>query len=162
NWIGQDYFAPQAFGFLLFLVIFAVVLRWYRRPDVPAARGRGKAWRDRPGATDAVKPRLPGPHGRTVAFLWVGLLAAPLTRHPPTPVVICACLGMMTVFRALDRRWPVFAIVGLTLLWFVTGARSFVVDNLSQLLSGFGQLSSNVNSNLANLGALSHQQQIVA
>ena len=33
NWVGQDYFAPQAFAFFLYLVAIGVLLRWYsKRP----------------------------------------------------------------------------------------------------------------------------------
>jgi GT2 family glycosyltransferase len=32
NWVGQDYLAPQAFGFLLSLVILGLCLRWRTRP----------------------------------------------------------------------------------------------------------------------------------
>lgn len=30
NWIGQDYFSPQGFNFFLYLVIIAILLRWFR------------------------------------------------------------------------------------------------------------------------------------
>jgi hypothetical protein len=33
NWVGQDYFSPQAFAFFLYLVVIGVLLRWFgRRP----------------------------------------------------------------------------------------------------------------------------------
>ena len=39
NWVGQDYFAPQAFAFFCYLVLLGVVLRWLRTgPDDPGAR----------------------------------------------------------------------------------------------------------------------------
>jgi len=162
NWIGQDYFAPQAFGFFLFLVIFAIVLRWYRRPFVASTRFRAKSRREEVVAVELEKPVLPVPQRRTVALLLVALMAATVTSHPLTPLVICAALGGLTVFRVLDRRWPAIAMVGLTGLWLVTGARSYTSGNLSALLSGFGALSTNVNSNLANLGQLSAAQHLVA
>ena len=89
-------------------------------------------------------------------------MAATVTSHPLTPFVICACLGLLMVFRVLDRRWPVIAAFGLTGLWLVTGARSYTTSNLSGLLSGFGALSTNLSSNLANFGALTHAQHVVA
>lgn len=30
NWIGQDYYSPQGFNFFLYLVIIAILLRWFR------------------------------------------------------------------------------------------------------------------------------------
>ena len=38
NWIGQDYFAPQALGFFGYLVIAAIVVRWLAARDPGAAR----------------------------------------------------------------------------------------------------------------------------
>jgi hypothetical protein len=29
NWVGQDYFAPQALSFVLYLTVFAALLRWF-------------------------------------------------------------------------------------------------------------------------------------
>lgn len=162
NWIGQDYFAPQAFGFFLFLAVFAIVLRWYRRPLSISARRRVRHPGEAHLAAEVPPAGLRPTNRRAVALLLLLLMTATVTSHPLTPMVICVCMAALTLFRVLDRRWPVVAIVGLTGLWLVTGARSYTSDNLSALLSGFGQLSSNVNSNLANLGALSSSQHFVA
>ena len=41
NWIGQDYFSPQAFAFFLYLVVVLVVVRWLgRRPAMPRLPAR--------------------------------------------------------------------------------------------------------------------------
>src|SRR5690606_27996999 len=32
TWVGQDYFSPQALGYVLYLVLIATVLRSFRRP----------------------------------------------------------------------------------------------------------------------------------
>lgn len=42
NWVGQDYFAPQAENYLLLLVLIAVVLRWF------GDDGRRAGWRRLP------------------------------------------------------------------------------------------------------------------
>jgi hypothetical protein len=165
NWVGQDYFAPQAFGFFLFLVAFAIVLRWYRRPVAVSARRKARqalGAHSEPAVPEVAPARLGRAERRTVGALFIVLLLATVTSHPLTPFVICACLAMLMVFRVLDRRWPVFAAFGFTGLWLITGARSYTLDNLSALLSGFGQLTSNVNSNLANLGQLSAAQHLVS
>jgi GT2 family glycosyltransferase len=38
NWIGQDYFSPQAFSFFLYLVVLAVVFRLFLEPAAPGSR----------------------------------------------------------------------------------------------------------------------------
>jgi hypothetical protein len=30
NWVGQDYFSPQAFAYLQYLLLLGIVLRWLR------------------------------------------------------------------------------------------------------------------------------------
>src|SRR5690606_18972448 len=37
NWVGQDYFSPQALNFFMHLVIVAVCLTWFRQKDPPTA-----------------------------------------------------------------------------------------------------------------------------
>jgi len=32
NWVGQDYFSPQAFAYFLYLTVIAICLRWLRAP----------------------------------------------------------------------------------------------------------------------------------
>ena len=34
NWVGQDYFSPQAFAFFLYLTVIAVCLRWLWHPRI--------------------------------------------------------------------------------------------------------------------------------
>ncbi|HEX4492116.1 MAG TPA: hypothetical protein VH914_12990 [Acidimicrobiia bacterium] len=165
NWVGQDYFAPQAFGFFLFLVAFAIVLRWYRRPVAVSARRKARQAQgalSEPATPEVAPARLGRAERRTVGALFLVLMAATVTSHPLTPFVICACLALLMFFRVLDRRWPVIAAFGLTGIWLVTGARSYTFGNLSALLSGFGALSTNFSSNLANLGQLSAAQHRVA
>ena len=145
NWIGQDYFAPQAFSFFLYLVALTIVLRWFRRR--------------RPGASPV---RTPPATRRTLSLLLLAVMAATVVSHPLTPIVLCLSLVGLTVTRALDRRWPAAVMVILTAGWMVTGARDYTFSNLTGLLSGFGRPGSNVGSNLANLNQLSAAQHVVA
>jgi hypothetical protein len=40
NWVGQDYFSPQAMNYFLYLVIVGICLRWFRPFVSPYALGR--------------------------------------------------------------------------------------------------------------------------
>ncbi|MDR0341918.1 MAG: hypothetical protein LBI49_02185, partial [Nocardiopsaceae bacterium] len=40
NWVGQDYFSPQAFTFFLYLTVLALCLRWLWHPHVLRQRRR--------------------------------------------------------------------------------------------------------------------------
>jgi hypothetical protein len=37
NWVGQDYFSPQSFDYLLYLLFIALLLTWFGRPAQPHA-----------------------------------------------------------------------------------------------------------------------------
>ncbi len=162
NWIGQDYFAPQAFDFFLYLVVFSIVLRWYRRrPQAPGWMRRRLHFRDT-DHPEALPRELTASQQRTMALLLVTVMAAMATSHPLTPLVLTAAMWVLAVFRVLKRRWPAILVILFTFGWLVTGARQYTFGNFSALLSGFGQLTSNVNSNLANFGALSPAQRLVA
>jgi hypothetical protein len=46
NWVGQDYFSPQAFNYFLYLSLIAILLNWFRSPmplAVPVPRGKAAA-----------------------------------------------------------------------------------------------------------------------
>ncbi|HEV3066883.1 MAG TPA: glycosyltransferase [Streptosporangiaceae bacterium] len=79
NWVGQDYFSPQAYAYFLFLVVIAVCLRWLGDDRPPRrwiraalagaagwARGHAPGWATRrlpaPRAGRRASPRrAPGP-----------------------------------------------------------------------------------------------------
>ena len=37
DWVGQDYFSPQSFDYLLYLLFIALLLTWFGRPAQPHA-----------------------------------------------------------------------------------------------------------------------------
>jgi GT2 family glycosyltransferase len=58
NWVGQEYLAPQAFGFFLSLVVLGLALRCAPSPS-PARYRLDRWWRARLGRLRAVVPRAP-------------------------------------------------------------------------------------------------------
>ena len=73
NWIGQDYFSPQAFSYFLYLVVIAICLRWYiplRRAHREAVDGlsNGPAEDQTPVTTRRLLARIwPGFRQRTIS-----------------------------------------------------------------------------------------------
>ena len=76
GWVGQDYFSPQGFTYLLYLVFVAILLVWFRAPRViwtkrrpgeaevePTAAATGRAAR---GADRPVRGERPGPPAHPV------------------------------------------------------------------------------------------------
>jgi hypothetical protein len=102
NWIGQDYYAPQAFNYLLYLTILAIILRWFRRPTVPGWIQATAGWLDRrfpvlrePMRSDA----SPGP---------VPIVSA----TPRQRVGLLGVLVLLTVVSVASHQLTPFAILG--------------------------------------------------
>jgi hypothetical protein len=162
NWVGQDYFAPQAFGFFLYLVVLAIVVRWFRAPSSERRR-----WQPRfslVGAEPDLEPRpeVARDTRRAAGVLLIVIVAGIASSHPLTPFVLTVAMALLWFFRALKPRWPFLAVGGITAGWMVTGAHQYVFTQGVAIVSQFGQLGSNVNSNISSVGQMTHAQQLVA
>lgn len=141
-WVGQDYFAPQAFAFLLFATLIALVMG-----QLPNSALRRTGPDPDPGPGTGVWPL-----GRLVPVLLIE--AVIICSHPLTPLMMIAALVALALPRR-NRRvvLPVLAgAVVLTLLWDTTVARPYVSSNLSDFLGALVQPDANVVSGLAALG----------
>lgn len=144
NWIGQDYFSPQSLGFLLYLVVIAVVLQ-FTGTDLREA------------------DRIGGARPRRWSIAMVMLAAAALiTSHQVTPIVLVASLFALALTRQARAGRIALGTVGLLGLWAVTGAWGFMSRNVASLVEGFGEPVSNANGNLVDQGRLSDGQVLVS
>lgn len=147
NWIGQDYFSPQAMNYFLYLCIIGICLRWLRT-DRTAADGSGR--------------RALGVPRSGLFGLILLLMVADASSHQLTPLMLIAGLGALAVFRQIRPRALPFVMVVVTGAWLVTGAAVYMHGNVQSIISSFGQLESNTNSNLINLANASKGQILVA
>ncbi|MGW9036846.1 glycosyltransferase, partial [Streptomyces sp. NPDC055721] len=137
SWVGQDYFAPQAFVFLLFLTVIALVFRQLPRSALP---------RPDPRRRDGWPPGL-------LAGVVV-IVAAIVVSHPLTPLLLISALLLLSLPRRNRRvTLPVLAAsVVLTALWDTTVARAYLSDNITTLVKSTLQPDRNVTAGLAALG----------
>lgn len=121
NWVGQDYFAPQAFAFVLCLIVIGVLLRWFRRPPgrrpawLPVGRWlRSKAHAEPPGPEMAPWPRI----GLLVVLNVI--FAAVVVSHQLSPFIAIAAMGVLVLAGLIGPRWlligPIALAVGYLLL----------------------------------------------
>ncbi|MGW4804588.1 glycosyltransferase [Kitasatospora sp. NPDC004272] len=134
SWVGQDYFSPQAFAYLLYVTVIALTMRQL------SLRGRGSGrfgWR-------------PGPY----ALLLV-LIAAIASSHQLTPVMLVSSLAVLALPRRNRRTvLPVLAAaLALTVAWDTTVARPFVAANLHGLITALAAPDRNAVAGLAQLGS---------
>ncbi|WP_216822236.1 glycosyltransferase [Streptomyces aureus] len=137
SWVGQDYFAPQSFAFLLFMTVIALLFRQLRSSALPRPDPRRRdGW----------------PAGLLVAV--VVLVAAIVVSHPLTPLMLISALALLSLPRRSRRlALPVLiATVVLTAVWDATVARSYISVNITYLVDSLTQPDQNVSSGLAALG----------
>ncbi len=161
NWVGQNYFSPQAFVFFLYLVALGIVLRSLsKHPAAPRLVRKLIP----PLRATAAKPEPTTTASSTAGTILVlcVIFAAVATSHPLTPLVLTAALVGLALFGVLRVRTLPLIMGALTVGWIETGARTYFNGNTASIFRGFGSFSNNFSSNLVQLSHVDASQQLVA
>ena len=186
NWVGQDYFSPQAMAFFLYLVAVGILLKWFRArsPDLSlpdAWRGRyglkarfgrwllaGRlAFWYRTAVSRAVPEDDPGPGigawGRTglMAIVILSMMVI-VSSHQLTPVVMISTVALLALFQVTNARGLPLLMAVLTVGWIVYFATPFLQGHLSWIADSFGTLFGNFSSGLVNMAGVSEGQVLVS
>ncbi|CAM5701797.1 hypothetical protein [Streptomyces aurantiogriseus] len=146
NWVGQDYFAPQALAYLLHLTVLAVVLRHFVRPG-SAGRLRDRTFLDHAAAT--VPPPTTNKQRAVCVVILAPLIAAINATHQLTPVMLCVGLLALNLTRRY-RNYGLLVVAGLLMLtWDLTMGRPLFVETLSTLKESIGELTQNSRAGYA-------------
>lgn len=125
NWLGQDYFAPQSFAFLLYLVLIAVCVRCAPTERVAAARSRlGARWQRwlARSAAGRTPPCVDDPETvpmRPAPALVVGglLFAVVVMSHQLSPLLAIAAVAAFAATTGRIRWRVVGAMLAVELAW---------------------------------------------
>lgn len=120
NWVGLNYFSPESYGYLLYLLFLAIMLTWFRtapgtlRPRARRARGERRRRRRGAGLLSGELPCVPP--GRKQQALLVTLLIAifvvAVASYPLAAFLLAAaCLGLVLVRRSVLTSLPVLLLV---------------------------------------------------
>jgi hypothetical protein len=186
NWVGQDYFSPQAFAYFLHLTILGICLTWFgmsassrasttkRRPIFDfAAKAYHAITFNRPArvlsrfasVTPPFEPRCTAqkPLQRAGLLTIVILLFAVIvSSHQLTPfMTILSVAGLVICQRCRARNLPILLLV-MTVAWIINMAVDFLGGNLPWVVRSIGQLNGNTSSTLINVNTVSHGLQTVA
>ncbi|MFD5479497.1 glycosyltransferase [Streptomyces hawaiiensis] len=146
SWVGQDYFAPQAFTFLLCACVIALVVRQLPSSRLPRPGPAGGGW----------------PRGRFV--LVIVIEAAIASSHQLTPLMLISALLLLSLPRR-NRRVALPALAGavvLTAAWNATVARRYVSANLDSFVDALTRPEANIWSGLSRLGDAAPSQVMVS
>ncbi len=159
NWVHQDYFAPQAETYFLYLVLVAVVVRWFGQPGaapVTAASDRGRlarirSWRDGLSGLDRDRgevARSDAVTDRMLARSLVFVLATVVVSHQITPFAALLVLATLAFLdRCRVRNLPLITLL-LAAGWFSVGATTWWSSHLGELMADVGNFGGNVSSGL--------------
>jgi hypothetical protein len=143
NWFGQDYLAPQAMAFELYLVIVAMVLWWLRvsSPWPPAIL--------RFFASQRLAPAL----DRRRLVLLVPVLAAftaAVISHPLTPLFIISSVTLLVVFAGVRPWWLPLSMLVVLVGWDAVMTRDYLAGHSSELTDAFHGVTGKVNQNVGS------------
>lgn len=142
NWIGQDYYSPQALGTVLSLGIIAMVLRWLYVARPPGKREPGDETRPVQVKHRGLSRHLPQDRQTAVLCTVIALLYFVLTfTHELSPYLLVAQLGALAVARLIRPRWLPVALAAIALAYLLP--RFSFVNSRFGLLSSIGDLFRN-------------------
>jgi hypothetical protein len=160
NWIGQDYFSPQALGTIFGLGIMAVVLRWLYVGDQArtAPRRQGSQAGTAPPAAFARwsvlrRERLPF----CVAVLLVYFVLC--FTHQLSPYLLAIQVGTLAVLGLVRPRWLPIAFAAIAIGYLLP--RFTAVNNQYGLLSSFGEFFGNAAPPSLKAGHLVASQKVI-
>ena len=126
NWIGQDYFAPQALGFSLSLLVLGLCLRCRPAPRMAHSR-MGRWWDGRMERVDSLMPpgwgrsfvptRPLAPRG-ALALGGVCYLAIVVT-HQLSPVILIVAVAVISLVARRVPLWVPAAMAAIEVWWLV-------------------------------------------
>jgi len=129
NWVGQDYFAPQALTMVLSLALFGMVLGWLQvdrrsRPVRAAGRLVSRLARARtPRPDDDAGPALsPTPSGRQRALamgLIFSVFAVVVVSHQLSPYLVVSGIALLTVAGLVRPGWVVIGLTAVMMAYLV-------------------------------------------
>lgn len=140
NWVGQDYFAPQSVGLVLYLALTAILVTFFRdgrRLSVGARRFRWLDGLPYDGSPDVAA----GPRVRVALVVLLVLGAAALAMsHQLSPIaLVIGSAALVLAGRSRLLVYPVAAAV-VTVGWISVGATAYWVGHKDALFGGVGDI----------------------
>jgi hypothetical protein len=171
NWIQQDYLAPQAFTYLLYLLILGILLRWFAtdRSTWPAP-ARFLPWR--PPLPSPATPTLfdvrptpapmllePSAQRAGLMAVVIVLFAAAVPSHQLTPFAVLIGVSALVIVRRCSARGLPWLMLSMLVAWITFMSAAYLAGHLEVLSGHVGQVNSiaaaNVTARLT--GSSGHQ-----
>lgn len=166
NWIGQDYFSPQGLNFFFYLVILAILVKWFKASSLTTSSkiqtdlSKQRQWHlgrftfslrslyvllvtsNEMSTVEELKQRRIMLPIVFVLFLFV------IYSHPLTPFALLASVAALVIFRRCRPVWLLIVMACMTGVWDIFMAQTFLVGHMSMITGTFGQITSNISAGL--------------
>lgn len=163
HWIGQDYFAPQAVALISYLVIVALLLRWFRWTDVAVvskldllARVRRRFPRLTRDDRLVVSTAPPPPARAAQLFGLVAVITAIGAylsfSHQLTPFMLVIASAVLILCGRVDRPQVPLILGVCALAWAALGTTGYLQSHLDEITSSVGDLSGSVEDHGERIG----------
>ncbi|MEU9284775.1 lipopolysaccharide biosynthesis protein [Streptomyces sp. NPDC048275] len=140
GWVGQDYFSPQGFTYLLYLAFVAILLVWFRAPRVLWAKVR-------PGEAE-VEP-TDRRQRAVLLMVLIGLFAATVPAHQLTPFMMLGVLTLLVLVGRSELRGLPILFAVLACVWIGFMAEPYWSGHFNELFGGVGGVGSNVSTSVS-------------
>ncbi|MFJ8822216.1 lipopolysaccharide biosynthesis protein [Streptomyces sp. NPDC102467] len=140
GWVGQDYFSPQGFTYLLYLVFVAILLVWFRAP-------RALWTKRRPGELE-VEPTDRRQRAVLLGVL-IALFAATVPAHQLTPFVMLGVLAVLVLVGRSELRGLPLLFGVIVVVWLGFLAEPYWSGHFNELFGGVGGVGGNVTSSVS-------------
>ena len=136
-WVGQDYLSPQAFGYLLWLGIMAIVVRWLLVPSPAHARRR---FANR--ARAFLLAQRPAPPEASTAMRWLALALvaviyfAIVAAHQLTPYIALLGVAGLVLLGVMWRGWLTLGLLAVIALGFLAPRYGLISSQFGGVFSG--------------------------
>jgi hypothetical protein len=162
NWIGQDYFAPQAFGFLMHLVILGILLTyfadarprltragWWPRALIGHLRNTPQEWRAEDD--DVSHASMVPPAQRMLLVGAIALIRLALVpSHQLSPfATLLTVTALVLLNRCSLRTLPIYMGV-IAAAWIIFQTVPFLEGHVQGMLTEFGSVGESVNANVSS------------
>ncbi|MGW0842981.1 lipopolysaccharide biosynthesis protein [Streptomyces sp. NPDC002787] len=140
GWVGQDYFSPQGFTYLLYLAFVAILLVWFRAPHM--------LWgKVRPGEAE-VEP-TDRRQRAVLLMVLIALYAATVPAHQLTPFVMLGVLAVLVLIGRCELRGLPILFAVMVAVWVGFLAEPYWSGHFDELFGGVGGVGGNVTSSVS-------------
>ncbi len=161
NWIGQDYISPQGLFFFIYLLVMAILLKWFKTPPDVASRRPQRQRRhfrrffalyDWLTAPDPLYTPLPALQRAALLFSVVIILAFMTYSHQLSPFFVLIVMIPLIIFGRITRKlwWLPCLLLVMVFGWLFTMAQPYLMGHESNIFGSLGSILTSFDANVSS------------